>query len=233
MWLASYPVGLALFVVRLIVQSSSWLLIILSVGIALVLSIALPYLGLWGGADSKAFIFLAIVNPLAPTLSAPVLPTVDPFFPLVVFSNAYVVSIASILYPIQRNLRFSRSHGLFEGLEAESGFRKLAAFMTGYRVQIDKLETNAFLFPLESIHRKGSALDRHLKFGVSIDSDIRQELAEIKAANDSQLLRGTVWVSPGLPFLVFVTLGFALSLLLGDITWWIVSALMKSLVALA
>lgn len=218
--------------VRLTVQTSSWLLILLSVASAVAISLALPYLGLWGGADGKAFTCLAIMNPLIPALGGNLSRILNPFFPLVVFSNAYVASLASVLYPIQRNLRARRLHELFEGLEEESCPRKVAAFLMGYRVPIGELESKPFLFLLESVHHRGSTIGRRFKFELRVDSDHRKELAEVKAAIGSGLLRGTVWASPGLPFLLFVTVGLGLSLLFGDIVGQAVSALVRSVASL-
>jgi len=224
-WLVSYPVGLLLMAVRLIVQTSSWMLILISVASAVGLSVALPYLGLWGGADGKAFICLALMNPMIPALGDSFSHIVNPFFPLVVFSNAYLASLASMLYPIQRNLRAVPTHELFEGLEDEPFLRKMAAFFTGYRVQVRELESNPFLFPLESVDHQGSTPRRHFIFELGVDSDRQKELADIKAAVNSGLVRGTVWASPGLPFLLFVTVGLGLSILFGDIVWRALSAL--------
>ena len=150
-WLVSYPVGLALIAVRLVVETSSWMLILISVASAIALSVVLPYLGLWGGADGKGFICLALMNPMIPAFGEGFSHIVNPFFPLVVFSNAYIASLASMLYPIQRNLRALPTRGLFEGLEDERFLRKMAAFLTGYRVQVRELESRPFLFLLESV----------------------------------------------------------------------------------
>ena len=231
-WLLSYPVGFVLIAVRLIVEAGSWPLILLSIASAVALSVALPYLGVWGGADGKGFICLAIMNPLVPVLGGNLLHIVNPLFPLVVFSNGYVASLASMLYPIQRNLRTRRLNGLFDGLEEEGYVRKMAAFLTGYRVSVRELESNPFLFVLESVHRRESTVERRFNFDLRIDSDRQRQLGEIKAARDSGLLNGTVWASPGLPFLLFVTIGLLLSVLFGDIVWYAVSALMRSIAAL-
>jgi preflagellin peptidase FlaK len=232
-WLVSYPVGIVLIAVRLIVETSSWMLILISVASAVALSVVLPYLGLWGGADGKAFICLALMNPMIPALGESFSHIVNPFFPLVVFSNAYIASLASMLYPIQRNLRALPTHELFEGLEDERFLRKVAAFLTGYRVQVRELESKPFLFLLESVDHQGSTPRRHFIFDLRVDSDRRKELADIKAAVDSGLLRGTVWASPGLPFLLFVTVGLGLSVLFGDIVWRALSALVHYVGTLA
>ena len=232
LWLIFYPVGLVLTAVRLIVQTDSWLLILASIISTVVISLLLPYLGLWGGADGKGFICLALMNPLIPALGGTLSHIVDPFFPLVVFSNAYVASLASMLYPIQRNLRTLRQHMLFEGLEHESRLHKATAFLTGYQVPIDELESKPHLFLLESLDRQESTVKRRFEFDPRVDLDRSKELAELKRAADSGLLRSGIWVSPGLPFLVFVTLGLGISLLFGDVVWYSISALMHAIVAL-
>jgi preflagellin peptidase FlaK len=225
-WMVFYPVGLVLTAIRLVAEIDLWQQILLSITIAVAISLLLPYLGLWGGADGKAFICLALMNPVIPALGGSLFHIVNPLFPLVVFCDAYIASVFAVLYPMQRNLRACRRKRLFEGLEHESYLHKAAALLTGYQVQIDELESKPHLFPLESIHVQDSTVRRHLEFNLRIDSDCSKERAEIKSAADSGLLEGGIWVSPGLPFLVFVTLGLAISVLLGDILWYFVSTLM-------
>ncbi len=224
-WLVSYPVGLVLIALRLIAQTSSWMVILLSIASTTVLSLALSYLGLWGGADGKGFTCLALMNPLVPVLGANLPHIVNPLFPLVVFSNAYVASLASMLYPIQRNLRACRMHDLFEGLGDERLLRKVAAFLTGYRIPVGELESKSFFFLLESVDQQGSTVRRRFKFQLGIETDRQKELADLKAAVKSGQLHGSVWVSPGLPFLLFVTVGLGLSVVFGDMVWRALSVL--------
>lgn len=230
-WLLFYPIALALLALRLIVQTNSWQLIILSVGCVVVLSLALSYSGLWGGADGKGFICLAIANPVVPALGGNLSSIVNPFFPLVVFSNAYIASLGAILYAIQRNLRTRPLRQLFEGLEEESLSRKVAAFFTGYRATVEALSSEAFLFPLESVDQQGQELKRRFKFGLRVDVDPAKDMAKIRSAADSGMLHGTIWVSPGLPFVVFTTVGLVLSVLFGDIVWHAVSAVIHAFTA--
>lgn len=230
-WLVFYPVGFVLTTIRLIVQGGSWLQILLSVAVTITISMALPFLGLWGGADGKAFICFALMNPLTPALGGSLSHVVDPFFPLVVFSNAYLASLASMLYPIQRNLRTRQRHMLFEGLEHESLLHKVTAFVTGYQVSVRELESKPHVFLLESFQREGSAVRRRFEFDPRVDLDRSRESAEIKRAVESGAFRGSIWVSPGLPFLVFLTLGLGISLFFGDIIWNSVSALMRAIMA--
>jgi preflagellin peptidase FlaK len=231
-WFISFPVGLVLIATRLIVQASSWLAIFLSVISAVALSVALPYLGLWGGADGKAFICLALMNPVIPALGENLSHILNPLFPLVVFSNAYIASLASVLYPVQRNLRARRRHPLFEGLEHEPFLRKVVAFFTGYRVPVGELESKPFLFLIESADDQGSATKRHLRFQLRVDLDRQKELEDLKTLMESGPVNVTVWTSPGLPFLVFLTLGLGLSVLFGDIVWRALSAVAQYVASL-
>lgn len=231
-WIIFYPVGVALIAIRLIVQSGSWLQITLSVAITVAISLLLPFLGLWGGADGKGFICLALMNPVIPAFAGSLFHIVDPLFPVVVFSNAYVASLFALLYPIQRNLRMHRRHSLFDGFEHESILHKATALLTGYQVQIGQLESNPHLFLMESIHPEESTVRRRFEFHFRVDLDHSKELAEIKRAASLGLLRGGIWVSPGLPFLVFVTLGLGISMLLGDVIWSLISTLMHAIVVL-
>jgi preflagellin peptidase FlaK len=231
-WLVSYPVAIVLIAARFIVQSSLWWLILLSVGSGVIIALGLSQLGLWGGADAKVFICLAMMNPLVPALGGNLSHIIDPLFPLVIFSNSYLASLASVAYAIARNLQTRPFHALFAGLESESLPRKIAAFVSGYRVSFDELESKSYLFLLESIDKQGSTLRRRFRFDPTVDSDHQRELEEMKTAADSGLLHGTVWASPGLPFLLFVTLGLVLSLVLGDIVWYAVSALIHSVMTI-
>lgn len=227
-WIVFYPVGLVLTAIRLVAQVGSWQQILLSIAITVAISLLLPYLGFWGGADGKGFICLALMNPVIPALGGDLFHIVDPLFPVVVFSNAYVASLCAVLYPIQRNLRMHRARTLFEGLEHESLLHKATAFLTGYRVRVDELESKPYLFLLESIHLQESKVERNYEFHFRVDLDYSKQLAEIKRAAELGLLPTGVWASPGLPFLVFVTLGLGISLLFGDIIWYFVSTLMHA-----
>ena len=120
----------------------------------------------------------------------------------------------------------------FEGLEDESYLHKVTAFITGYQVPIDELETRPHLFLLESVQMQGSTVRRRFEFDPRVDLDRSKELAKIKSAADLGLIRGGIWVSPGLPFLVFLTSGWGLSLLFGDVLWSFIAASMRAIAAL-
>ena len=217
---------------RLSVQSGSWPVIAVSIMITTVLSLALALLGLWGGADAKGFICLAINNPTVPTIGGVVFSSVDPFFPLIVFANSYLASLASLVYVVQRNLRAAWGNGLFDGFERESITSKVTAFLTGYRATIDELRSSRFLFPIEYTESEGLNSRRRFRFEPRLDDNREKELVETRSATDANHESEYVWVSPGLPFLVFVTGGLALAIIFGDIVWQVVSSILRSLTSI-
>jgi hypothetical protein len=81
---------------------------------------------------------------------------------------------------------------------------------------------------MESVHMQESKVERNFEFTFRVDLDYSKQLIEIKRAAELGLLSGGIWASPGLPFLVFVTLGLGISLLFGDVVWYFVSTLMHT-----
>jgi prepilin signal peptidase PulO-like enzyme (type II secretory pathway) len=60
----------------------------------------------------------------------------------------------------------------------------------------------------------------------------QKELEDLKTLMESGPVNVTVWASPGLPFLVFLTLGLGLSVLFGDIVWRALSAVAQYVASL-
>lgn len=232
LWVISYPAGFVLLGERLLAQPELWQLIVISIAVTSAISLGLSFLGLWGGADAKGFICLAINNPIAPVIGGVVFPSMDPFFPLIVFSNSFLASLASLIYPVQRNLRSGGLKELFVGFEGESTFDRIAAFLTGYQVTVDEFQSSHFVFPIEYTDSQGPHPRRRFRFELRLDRDPMKELAEIKGAAGSGRFNEKVWVSPGLPFIVFIAAGLALSIVFGDVVWYGVSAVMRSLASM-
>jgi len=77
--------------------------------------------------------------------------------------------------------------------------------------------------PLEHLSKGGDGeIIRHLR----VSARLVEETSQKNDDHPSDLLAevpGRVWATPGLPFLVFVTVGFVAALFFGDfITWFVV-----------
>lgn len=186
------------------------------------LSVALFYAGAFGGADAKALICLSLALPSYPTyLLQPPQNIVSPIFPIIVFTNAVLLAALTVVYAVLRNLAWkSRNEkGLFEGLEKESIGRKILTVLCGYKVKITQLEKVEHLYPLEDFNMTETGESRRRLLIFPKDEE-REGIVEriLKAASEGKL-EEEVWVTPGLPMLIFVTAGLIVALTFGDIIW--------------
>ena len=205
--------------------SPNWLQLFgLSFGITTGLSIALFYVGAFGGADAKALMCLALALPVYPNVLSHVFQfsasNLQVVFPITVFSNGVLLAALTVVYSILRNcvwkLRIRR--GLFEGLENESVWRKAMAFLTGYKVSAASLE-KGHMYPLENVAvKENGEVVRHL---LVMPKDEQAEDIVKRVANASRegKISAEVWATPGLPLLIFITAGLIVALVFGNLVW--------------
>ncbi len=200
----------------------------LSFSIISILSTVLFYVGAFGGADAKALICLALAIPYYPTYLLPNISFFSPIFPLTVFSNGVLLAAFSVFYVVLRNYVWKLRTGakLFEGFENESIWRKILVLITGYKIDCATLKKDAYVYPLEDmvITETGENERRLLSF----PKDERREaiVARILSASCEGKLQNGVWVTPGLPLLIFITAGLIIALVFGDIIWMLLRVIL-------
>jgi preflagellin peptidase FlaK len=170
------------------------------------LMIALMYLFfqmrlLFGGADAKALMALAILIPIQPHIGD--FPLWFSFLPgsWTVFANATIlflfIPLSLFVYNIVKgNLRFPH------------------CFM-GYVISVEKAK-HTFVWPMEKI-KDGK---RKLVY-MPKNFDIEEELAEFEKHGITD-----IWVTPKIPFMIPLLAGFLVSFILGDILLQIVRVLL-------
>jgi len=186
------------------------------------LSLALFYLGFFGGADAKALICLSIALPTYPSSLNPHLNALAPLFPLSVFSNAILGASLMVFAIASYNLfRLIQTKGkLFEGLENEPFRSKMLAFFVGLKVNIERLKKEAHYIPLEYVSKGNHGEPvRHLRMSPRLSEETLQKNGYLDGYSGAN---GKIWVTPGLPFLVFVTAGLIVALLIGDVISWLI-----------
>jgi len=222
-WVIFAPLALALTALQYVLFAPYPLqFYVFSILFISALSVILFYAGGFGGADAKALICLSLALPYYPLYLLQFLTVyVSPLFPLTVFSNAVLLASLSVLYSLLRNTvwRLKTGRKLFEGLEKEPTWRKVLASISGYKVDAAKLEKNGHLYPLEdvSVTEDGGSERKLLTMP---KDEKRDEIVErVTKAFKEGKLQGEVWVTPGLPLLVFITAGLIVALIYGDIVW--------------
>jgi len=200
----------------------------LSFGITAAFAIILFYSGGFGGADSKALMCIALALPFStemlfkPIFASGVSPLSQNLFPLAIFGNSVLFAAASGLYMILRNIfqRVKTGEKLFEGtLAKESIGKKLLVMITGYKVPITKLKEKWHVYPMEDVETNGeNQLKRKLVI-VPRDEGRTEIVQRLSSAIDNRKINDRLWATPGLPMLIFVTIGLIVALLFGDIVW--------------
>lgn len=168
--------------------------------------LALYFLKLFGGADAKALVCLSLAIPGKPGV---VMPQIQlPIFTFSVLANAVI--LASLLIPVMfaKNLCWKLSTGrrLFEGFERNSFLSKLGALAFGYKMEYSKVSASKYLFLMEGKDKQTD--QRRLEISFRVGDFVNQGPEGAKY----------VWVTPGIPFLLFIFSGLITTLLLGDLT---------------
>ncbi len=230
-WAIYAPIALVLSLAELLIYSPSKLPIFgICVGFTVGLAFLLFYSGGFGGADSKALMCIALALPFAPAatlipISVAQSPISQLIFPLTIFGNGVLFAAATGLYMILYNVFWHKktSKKMFNGsLSKESLWKKFLVLITGYKMPIEKLEDKWHIFPLEDIQENSEvALDRKLLV-VPHEEGRNEVVKRLSAAIKAGKIEANVWASPGLPMLIFITLGLIVALLFGDLVWLLV-----------
>ena len=147
---------------------------------------------IFGGADAKALMALAILVPLKPAiLNYPIWESYMPF-PWIIFANSVIlflfIPLSLLIYNItKRNVTFPHC-------------------LIGYKMSIEKAKEK-FVWPLEKIvdgKRKLSLMPDDYDADEKIEAFEKQGIKEI-------------WITPKIPFMIPLLAGFLTSFFLGDI----------------
>ena len=201
---------------------------VLSFAVTSALSITLFYTGAFGGADAKAFMCLSLALPFYPAnlfqpYSGVISPLSQILFAITIFSNSVLLAALSVLYIVVRNLSWKQRNkkNLFEGVKKESKWRKILVLLCSYKVDIAELEKKQHLYPLEDF------VENERKLLVVPKDEGREKIVgRLQKAKQEGRLQNGVWATPGLPMLIFVTIGLIIALFYGDIVWVIVRSVL-------
>jgi len=202
LWVVMIATGFVLSMVQFVgrpfnlyIASAQFLLIFL-------ISNLMYHLLNFGGADAKALISLAVMFPVYPRIfNLPLLNRGFGMFAFTVLANSVLVA------PFISILLFLKNIGERDG--------RLIYRFIGVKVDADNVPK--FYNLLEYVDERGRIV-RVLR-GVEPDEEMLKRLREAKKKG----LVDKVWATPALPFIVFLTAGFVVSVVLGDLMVWIMA----------
>ncbi len=209
LWLAFLPFSTLVTLLTIATDVTQIPLIITSIAITSGIALLIFYLGLYGGADAKALISLAIAHP---TASIP--PLYTPMLPLSTLTNSLLLMVLSTPIALIKNIywKTTTQQALFDGLEHEALWRKIAALFLCVKV------SKASIKPYHMI------AEQQLEEGVSQLTLFQQIVDEDTIVNEK--VPDFVFIAYSLPMLPFILAGYLISLTIGDLIFHFLALLM-------
>ncbi|HDS44632.1 MAG TPA: A24 family peptidase [Methanomicrobia archaeon] len=193
-----------------------------SIGFTTLLAYLFFYLNLFGGADAKALMGIALLIPTNPLFAAPI-PDPFPFAITTLFNGAMLSVLVFPLMFLYNVVKLPPSE-----LRAHLGL----AFV-GYKRSIDTLASakrtfQRLLHSYELDEESGGETVRRAFVirGLEIDEDA---IHELKTYHEQGKIGDAVWVTPGLPYMLFITAGFFFAFFAGNLPFRIILAFLSSL----
>ena len=180
----------------------------ISAGFIFVFVYILFQLGVFGGADAKSLIVLSIILPAYPKLqvfehSFPLNKPLIDLFAFGIFGNAVLLTI---IVPI--------SLAVYNLIKMKAQVDKPLYIFIGYKTKISEL-ANKHIKLIEKFEAINGAVKFQFKRGgVEINEKV---ISELKTLSEKGLIKDEVWVTPGLPFMIPITLGFFVAIFYGDL----------------
>lgn len=220
-WLVYGPIAGLIFALRLVYAQVSIPILLVSSGATIVVAFLLFQFGVMGGADSKAMMCLALALPISPSFLAPFwqAPFVFYPFPIAVLVNSFLLSIGSAVFLLGKNIvqKATAQRGLFQGFERESILRKALVLLTSYKTSFSSLESKVYLYPAEEVAVVDSKPVRQLHLVASAAEERDKLVNGLETYKEQGLFSDGIWVTPGLPHLVFITASLLVTVVVGDL----------------
>ena len=182
--------------------------LLISAGLIFVFVYIIFQLGTFGGADAKSLIVLSIILPAYPKFNilGVNFPLNKPLIDLFAFGTFGNAVLLTVIVPIGLAIYNLTKMGLH--------IDKPVYIFIGYKAKIKEL-ADRHVKLIENFEEIEGTVKQHFKRGgVEIDDKV---ISELQALSEKGLIKEEVWVTPGLPFMISITLGFFVAVLYGDL----------------
>ena len=163
-----------------------------SVGISMIIApivLVIWRFGIFGGADAFCLIVLGALAPMASLQG-------NTITPMTTLTNAAIMSVVPLFANLARNLiALSQKKDIFNGLN-ETRLNKTIALFVGYRTKNPK-----YGFSMERIE------GNQRRFNLGLQHAETTEFCK----------RPDTWITPGIPYVIFISFGFIIQIIYGDI----------------
>lgn len=183
-----------------LISSPNLLVLIFSLMPALIM-LALTLLGLIGGADFLAILLIGFSTPYLNVL---------PVSLLTLFYSALIPSTIVVYNFIVNTVKY---RGIYLKLRCSSTPKWLLLFL-GRPIKVSAFIKSKFLYPLTLFKCDSKTHDVVCRSSFDIDEDFNEYVNQVKTCLSKGYLRPDdyIWVTPALPHILFITIGYLLAL---------------------
>jgi len=208
-WLLSFPAGLALTTIDVSAGVLNVSDFAVSIAVASALCFTLFYTGLYGGADFKALLFLAVAFPAYTEGFKPIIESLVPVPVLTVFCNSVLVSLVYPASILTLNLAdLLKGENPLKDVAVNTVLGRLVLLATARRIEFEKLKRGIGYFPAEKVVVEDGRLVRKPVYFVGAEADTDDMIRALEV--HKEFYRDGVLASPTIPMIVFITSGLAL-----------------------
>ncbi|NJD54754.1 MAG: peptidase A24 [Candidatus Methanoperedens sp.] len=182
--------------------------LLISAGLIFVFVYIIFQLGTFGGADAKSLIVLSIILPAYPRFNIlgfnfPLNDPLIDLFAFGIFGNAVLLTIFVPAGLAAYNLAKMGLH-----------IDKPAYIFIGYKAKIKELSGRHIRLIEDFKEIDGTVKQQFKRGGVEINDNV---ISQLQTLIDKGLVKDEVWVTPGLPFMISITMGFFVAVFYGDL----------------
>ncbi len=182
--------------------------LLLSAGFIFAFVYLLFQIGTFGGADAKALILLSIILPAYPAFQAngysfPLNKSLINLFAFGIFGNAVLLTIVVPVGLAAYNL-------IKMGLHIDN---PLYIFI-GYKTKISQIANRHIKLIQDFEEVNGEVKFIFKRGGTEIDEIV---IKKLKKLSEKGLINDEIWVTPKLPFMIPITIGFFVAIFYGDL----------------
>ena len=187
-WIISGSAAIVLLIIDL--NNLDLVFYAISLSITSMIAYAIYKTGLFGGADAKALIVISLLLPFYDVKNS-----FHNIVALTVFTNSVILTLFHVFHNIVRNtIDLVKGKDIFNGFN-ESLSRKILAFILGFRAR----SVNGYVFLMEEGNR-----EKRFRFHINAYDDFADDAKD-------------VWVTTALPFIIYISIGFLITIVYGDI----------------
>jgi len=191
--------------------------LILSVIVVIVIGLFSYFTGLLGGADVLILIFLALLFPWKFKMG--ILPVIEyTTLPIITFIiNSLIIVVFYSIYFLLLNIVMYKD----EVKKLNTPFiKKTILLLTGCPMKVSDYLKSKFMYPLEIIKvKENGEIEKEYRLTFNIEEEYMDHINHVKKLVEKGVLSKDtyIWVTPGIPLIIFILLGFILSITVGDI----------------